>query len=65
MAIELKSLDADELKSLYRIIQRYREDVLHLVQLYGYSMNDLATKQFEHDVEREFGRQGMQKKDED
>lgn len=62
MAIELKSLDTSELESLYRVIQRYREDVLHLVQLYGYRMNDLATKQFEHDVEREFGRQKMEKK---
>ncbi len=62
MVIELKSLDTSELESLYRIIQRYREDVLHLVQSYGYNAQDLVTKNFEHDVEKEFGRQKLEVK---
>ena len=53
--MNLEDQSTEELKNLYRAVQERREEVIQLVQSYGYSANDLVTKKIEHDIERIYG----------
>ena len=60
--MELKNQTTEELKNLYIAVQARREEVLQLVQAYGYSANDLVTKKMEHDIERIYGTKILENK---
>lgn len=53
---ELKNLSTQELYDLYPIVLELREKVLKLCQEYGYNAESLVNRNFEHDIERYYGR---------
>ena len=55
MVLELKNQSVNELKNLHGAVVEMRETVLQLVQAYGYNVNDLVTRKFEHDIEQIYG----------
>ncbi len=60
--MKLEDQSTEELKNLYIAVQARREEVLQLVQSYGYSANDLITKKMEHDIERIYGMKLLENK---
>lgn len=54
--VELKALTDEKLADLYARLEGLREQVNELVNEYGYTANDLTTRKFEQDVEREYGK---------
>lgn len=54
--VELKGLTPEKLSELYARCQDLREQVNEIVNEYGYTANDLTTRKFEQDLEREYGK---------
>ena len=55
MVLVLKEQSITELKNIHEGVVEMRETVLQLVQAYGYNVNDLVTRKFEHDIEQIYG----------
>lgn len=53
---EINRLTREELIELYPKVVQMRKDVLELVQKYGYNVETLISRTFEHDVEMVYGR---------
>lgn len=53
---EINSLQNEQLEDLHIAVVKLREQVLELVDSYGYSANQLVSRTFEHDLESIYGR---------
>lgn len=61
MVLELKKQSIDELKNLHMAVIERREEILQLVQAYGYNVTQLVTREFEHDIEQIYGLKLLEK----
>ena len=57
--MNINELENSELQDLHYHIIKIRNEVLELVQLYGYDVSGLVTKKFEHDIEQLFGNRAL------
>jgi len=62
---ELKQLDTLELFGLYEKVIIIRQNVLDLVQEYGFDASQLVSKTFEKSIEAEYGRKILKKTKQD
>lgn len=53
---EINSLQNKQLEDLHIVVVKLREQVLELVDSYGYSASQLVSRTFEHDLESIYGR---------
>ena len=58
---KLKNLTPKELGILHEAVVKMRIDVLTMVQEYNYSVTQLVSRTFEHDIEAEYGRKLLTK----
>lgn len=65
MTKELKQLDTLELFGLYEKVIIIRQNVLDLVQEYGFDASQLVSKTFEKSIEAEYGRKILKKTKQD
>lgn len=59
--MELKQLDQLELKNLYEKIVSLRQEVVKIVDEYGFSASSLVSRTFEKEIEQEYGRKELKK----
>lgn len=61
MTEELRKLSEEELQQLHKEVIQIRDLVLNFVQKYDFTANQLVSKTFQHEVEKEFGRKYLKR----
>ena len=57
--MNINELENSELQNLHYQVVKMRNEVLELVQLYGYDVSGLVTRRFEHDIEQLYGNRAL------